>query len=329
VKDVLLEFLRCPACAAVFDLVGARREHGLIRQGRLECTRCTAVHAIEGYVPRLVASSNYADSFGFQWNTHAQTQIDERRANDLSDQRFFGTTRWPRDLRGLRLLEAGSGAGRFTAIAVRTGATVFSFDYSSAVNANYANNGEAANLHLVQADIYHVPFAPNTFDKVVCLGVLQHCPDPWRAFRSLVAQLAPGGEIVVDVYSRTMRSLLHPKFWLRPIAQRLSSRQLYRIVERAVPVLLPVKRWLVDDVPMGEYFGYFVPVAYQREWRGREFDDAYLNELSVLDTFDWYSPAHDHPQTLTTVRKWFTRAQLENIEVSYGPNGIIGRGSRP
>ena len=52
-------------------------------------------------------------------------------------------------------------------------------------------------------------------------------------------------------------------------------------------------------------------------------------DWAVLDTFDMYAPAHDHPQTLKTVRKWYGDAGFVNVTVAYGPNGVIARGSRP
>jgi hypothetical protein len=52
-------------------------------------------------------------------------------------------------------------------------------------------------------------------------------------------------------------------------------------------------------------------------------------QWAVLDTFDMYSPAHDHPQSLSTLRSWFEEAGFENILVRPGPNGVVGSGNRP
>jgi len=41
------------------------------------------------------------------------------------------------------------------------------------------------------------------------------------------------------------------------------------------------------------------------------------------------SPRYDLPQTLSTVRRWFAEAGLENVTVQYGYNGIEGRGRKP
>jgi 2-polyprenyl-3-methyl-5-hydroxy-6-metoxy-1,4-benzoquinol methylase len=78
------------------------------------------------------------------------------------------------------VLEAGSGsgAGRSTEVLATTGATVISFDLSSAVDANYRNNGQNANVLIVQASILDIPVRPRSMDKVMCLGVIQHTPAP-------------------------------------------------------------------------------------------------------------------------------------------------------
>jgi hypothetical protein len=49
-------------------------------------------------------------------------------------------------------------------------------------------------------------------------------------------------------------------------------------------------------------------------------------DWAVLDTFDMYAPAHDHPQTLTTVRRWYRDAGFVDVTVAYGPNGVVARG---
>jgi hypothetical protein len=38
-----------------------------------------------------------------------------------------------------------------------------------------------------------------------------------------------------------------------------------------------------------------------------------------LDTFDMYFPAHDHPQSIATVRSWFEAVGFVDVSVRYGP----------
>ena len=67
-------------------------------------------------IPRFCDVENYTDSFGFQWNRFAETQVArDRKIAEFSEQRLFATTAWkPEELDGLNILEVGSGAGRFS-----------------------------------------------------------------------------------------------------------------------------------------------------------------------------------------------------------------------
>ncbi len=287
------------------------------------CPNCAADYAITGAIPRFVPRENYAGTFGYQWNLHRRTQLDSYTGLTISRDRLFGVTHWPQDLRGQRVLEAGSGAGRFTEVLATTGATIFSFDYSTAVDANFVNNGTHANVNLFQGDIFNIPLAPASFDKVLCLGVLQHTPDPARAFASLAAQVRRGGELVVDAYTRSLAALLQWKYLLRPLTKRMNNASLYRLIERATPPLVPVAAALrrlagragARLVPIVEYSHLGLPQELNRQW-------------AILDTFDMYSPAHDHPQSLATVRTWFEEAGFDRIDVRYGPNGVVGKGTK-
>jgi SAM-dependent methyltransferase len=271
-----------------------------------------------------VPEENYAGSFGYQWNLHAKTQLDSQTGFSISRDRLFGVTGWPQDLTGQRVLEAGSGAGRFTEVLLSTGAEVFSLDYSSAVDSNWENHSGHPNLNLCQGDIFDIPLKRASFDKVLCIGVIQHTPDPEKAFQSLAQHVRPGGELVIDSYTRRLVSLMQWKYLLRPITRRMKKETLYRVISRAVPALLPPTIWLRRVAgrigarlsPISEYSDFGLPFELNKQW-------------SILDTFDMYSPAHDHPQSIATIRAWYQKAGFEKISVQYGPNGVVAKGTLP
>lgn len=290
----------------------------------LQCDHCGTTFPITHDVPRFVPNDDYAESFGFQWNTHAKTQLDSFTSTSISHDRLFAASKWPNDLTGQVVLEAGSGAGRFTESLVKTGATVLSFDLSTAVDANHANNGQNGNLLIMQASIYNIPVQPRSIDKVVCLGVIQHTPDPQKTFQSLADCVRPGGQLVIDVYANRWRSVLSWKYLLRPITKRMNDRKLYSLVERVTRAVFPL------SVLLYRYFGRLgirlLPIVHY-PWLGLPTEVA--KQWAILDTFDMYSPAHDHPQSIKTIRRWYQAAGFVNVEVEYGPNGVVGRGSRP
>ena len=309
-------FLCCPNCGGALQTA-----HGA---DELTCTGCSRQYPIVGGLPRFVPKENYAASFGFQWNLHAKTQLDSQTKIPISADRVRIATGWPARLDGETILEAGSGAGRFTEVLVRTGATVLSFDYSNAVESNMRNNGAAPNLLLFQGDIFNIPCPLKSLDRVFCLGVIQHTPDPERAFRSLASRVRSGGHLAIDVYAKSFIAAFHWRFLLRPFTKRMSKERLYNLCERWVPPLIPLSAGLYKL--FGRFGARLLPIA---EYSYLGFSPEVNRQWSVLDTFDMLSPQFDLPQSVATVRSWFESEGFTDIEVFRGPNGVVARGVAP
>jgi SAM-dependent methyltransferase len=212
------------------------------------------------------------------------------------------------------VLEVGSGAGRFTReLLTSTEADVYSVDYSSAVEANFRNNGHHDRLYLYQASIYELPFKPQQFDYVLCLGVLQHTPDFRKSIQALAAMVKPGGKLVVDFYCiRGWWTKVSAKYALRPLTKRLPQKQLLRLIQENVDWMMSFSRFN-KQLGLG-VLNRFIPVCDFQGTLPPELSADELREWVVLDTFDVYSPAHDHPQRLETVAEWVQEAGLIDVE---------------
>jgi SAM-dependent methyltransferase len=53
----------------------------------------------------------------------------------------------------------------------------------------------------VRGDIQHMPFADGTFDRIFCIGVIHHLPNPRAAIEETHRVLKRGGLFVMGVYS--------------------------------------------------------------------------------------------------------------------------------
>ena len=283
-------------------------------------------YSVCGGIPRFVPASNYADSFGMQWNKFSRTQLDSHSGHPITAERFWAATGWkPEDLKGRWLLDIGCGSGRFAEVALSAGANVVALDYSSAVDAAAANLKQYERLHVVQGDIYALPFLQGFFDAVYSLGVLQHTPDVKKAFMALPRMLKSGGSLVVDFYRKSWKSALLPKYWLRPVTKRLPKTTLLRALEVLVPMMLPVSNTLAEIPVLGRLLRRIVPVA---NYTGvLPLSEQQIREWALLDTFDWFSPAYDQPQTPQTVRRWLCAAGLQEIAVLHAGH-LVGRGRR-
>jgi len=276
-----------------------------------------------------VEEVDYAESFGEQWQRYRRVQLDSETGKSISRDRLVAGTGWtPDDLRGELVLEVGCGAGRFTEVLLEAGARVVAVDASTAVDACRETCGDHPRLALVQADLYALPFRLGSFDRVFCYGVLQHTPDPERAFGALVDQVRPGGLIAADVYNhREYVDRWSAKRAWRPLTRRLPRSWLRRIVEWYIPRWLPVDNRLRTVPRIGRFLVAVVPC-----WNPRGlYDLTYDEELAwtVLDTFDALAPRYDYPQSVADVEGWCARAGLVDVDAHKGGNGIEINARRP
>ena len=132
---------------------------------------------------------------GYSEREHARL-VDQ--ATTLADLLHAGT-RYPA---GSRVLEAGCGVGAQTVTLARNspGARFTCVDVSAASLAAARERVRAAslgNVELREADLFALPFPPESFDHVFLCFVLEHLARPREALAALRAQLRPGGTLTV------------------------------------------------------------------------------------------------------------------------------------
>ena len=103
---------------------------------------------------------------------------------------------------GSRVLEAGCGVGAQTVTLARNSphAHFTSIDISEHSLAEARRNIEQAgitNVDFQPADIYRMPFAPQTFDHIFVCFVLEHVPEPVVALRRLKGLIKAAGSITL------------------------------------------------------------------------------------------------------------------------------------
>jgi len=303
----ILSILRCPGCGKALDQ-GEREEY--------LCAHCNRIFPVVGDVPRFVNADSYADSFGFQWQRYRRTQLDtEERGQSESDFRRR-TGFMPADLEGKLVLDVGCGMGRFAEVATRWGARVVGIDLSAAAGVA-ARNLRDRQFVALQADVYALPFAPESFDYIYSIGVLHHTPDCEKAVKVLPKYLKPGGYLAVWLYSGYNKWYRFSDMY-RKVTHRMPPRMLHGMLRVLVPVFNGIDRGLravpVVGKPMAGAVHHVFPVNRNPspEWR-------------VLDTFDWYSPRYQSKHTYEQVFRWFEHCGLEDLHVVEEPIAVRGR----
>jgi SAM-dependent methyltransferase/uncharacterized protein YbaR (Trm112 family) len=215
-------------------------------------------------------------AFGYEW-----TWADDYDADNFADWLPEGF-----DAAGLFSggvgLEVGCGAGRHAERTARVAREHFAVDLSRAVDSAFARNRGRDNVHVVQADAFHLPFRPGSFDYVYCLGVLQHLHDPPAGFRALAPFPRPGGVLLVNVYQASRPVMQGALELMRKVTTRLPNPVLRQVSNLAgvADYGLFIGPWKVlKRTPLGRVLAPVVPGRID-EYARHDF------RTCVVDWFD-------------------------------------------
>jgi SAM-dependent methyltransferase len=284
-----------------------------IVKGDLFCGNCHSNYPVLHYIPRFVNTDKYVHSFSTEWTMHRDTQLDSLSGTTESEDTFKQKTGF--DLHGMKgalVLDAGCGAGRFTEIAAKYGAEVIGVDMSFSVDAAFESMGLKKNIHLIQADIFQLPFSESVFEYIFSIGVLHHTPSTKDAFCQLAHLLKEHGEIAIWVYpDEPFSRLLYNRIsdFYRVFTTRMPWPMLYFLCHISVPLF-----YLERVKGFGKVVGTIFPCSNHPNPRWR-----------VLDTFDWYSPKYQWKHTWKEVVGWFEGARLTDIVRLDVPISVKGR----
>lgn len=312
-KSHLLEYLVCPASGNKLEMKIYKREGDEIIEGLLVSSEGKQ-YPIDNGIPRFVSSEDYTDKFGFEWNRHARIYFDHKDKYRVYStyaqlKRKLGFS--PDNIKGKTVLDIGCGTGANGAAMVEWGARdVFCVDLSSAVEAAYANTKHLSNVHVIQADLFKLPFRYESFEILYSIGVLHHTPDTKKAFLSLVSFLKKNGSISIWVYADHPDLVQRLSDTLRSLTTKMNPKLLYTLCWLAVPA------YYVYKIPfLGKAIFHFLPpISKETYWEDR-----------VLDTFDWYSPAYQWKHTYPEVYGWFREANLTDIHLLDAPVSMWGK----
>lgn len=305
VIEAVETILRCPECS------GELHDH----EGGYRCTNCgRGFPRLRGLV-RFVDAQFYAGSFGYQWHKFPRAQWGEQSERQFDEKTGFDRSQ----LAGKRVLDIGCGTGRFVDVASRLGANVVGIDLSAASEVAAQNLAGRPNVNIYQADVFHLPFKPESFDYIYSIGVLHHTPDCEKAFKSLVPLLKPGGQIAIWLYS-AYNNWYRMADYYRAVTSRIPAPLLLTFCQTARPmyyVYHGLRKIPLIGRPISGVLRFMLPMPLDvRDGRAR-----------VLDTFDWYSPHYQSKHTYEEVFRWFESCGLQDLRVLHEP--VAMRGTKP
>lgn len=279
----------------------------------LRCAGCGERFPVIGGIPRFVEQQHLA-SFGLQWNTYEVAHADEDRA---TFQAKTGVSL--AELRGLRVLDAGCGGGRYTRAAAEAGAEVVAVDHSTAVEKAARLCSHLSGIDYLQADLKRLPLRAESFDLVFSIGVMHHDEQTRAVFDAVSRMVKPGGRMAVWLYRRN-------QWWQECINRQLRRRTVGMPAAR-LERYCRFGAWLGGIPVVNRTLNKIVNFSAHPHWENR-----------VCDTFDWYAPQYQHHHTVDELCEWFAAAGFEDLVVlppekrgrlyrwAYERNLLIGSG---
>jgi len=126
---------------------------------------------------------------------------------------------------GARILEVGCGTGQLSNFLGMTwGRTVFATDIclnSLKLGEEFKEKERIDNVAFLQMNLFRPVFRPDSFDVVICNGVLHHTSDPFLGFQSISKLVKKSGFIIVGLYNTYGRIPTH----IRRFIFRLSGNR--------------------------------------------------------------------------------------------------------
>lgn len=235
--DVGLTRGACPACSATDIVDGALAPRGHRLQ---KCLRCGLQWRLD---PPDATELELLYRTGFYVPSSPRGGPLVRQLHQLNNRIRL---REIRDLPPGRLIDVGSGKGRFLAAAHEAGWQVLGVEFASA---SAAAAHAAYGVEVVSGDFLAVPL-DGQFDVVTMWHVLEHLPDPAAALARAASILRPGGRLVVSVPNiDSVQARLGGDAWfhLDP------SRHLFHFGPRSLSAMVSSLGFRVDRI------GHFYP----------------------------------------------------------------------
>ncbi len=201
-------------------------------------------------------------------------------------------------------LDLGCGSGRWSRYLSGRVGWIDAIDPSDAIFHAARRHRGVEGVRWSQADVDHIPFAPGTFDLIVCLGVLHHVPDTAEALKKAVERLKPGGCFLLYLYyaldgrGALFRLLFRGSGLIRRVVSQLPIRP---------------KQWVCDALAVGVYLPLrqVARVARRVDAEGRWWERlplSYYHDKSMTvmrnDALDRFG---------TPLEQRFTKGQVEEM----------------
>jgi carbamoyltransferase len=166
------------------------------------------------------------------------------------------------------VLEVGCGTGQLSNFLGASCRRVIGTDLclnSLRLGERFRREQNLSRVRFAQANLFRLPFRKDSFDVVLCNGVLHHTSDPRGGFHALSSLVRPGGHIVIGLYNTYGRLMMDTR------------RAFFRITGGAGKWLDPYLR----STPMS--------AAKRKAWFADQYQHPHESKHTIGEVLRWFS----------------------------------------
>ncbi len=302
-KKSVLNLLECKKCSCDFVLFIEKENNNKVEIGSLECPNCKQIYKITNYIPRFITDEIYAESFGDEWTIFDNVK-NKSKIFDQDIKNYLAIEK--EEMKNKRVLEVGCGTGPYLQKNAQIVDEIIGIDLTKAVESSQKNVGYLANVTIIQADLFNLPFKEGIFDIIYSLGVLHHTPNTHKAFKSIVPFVKKSGILSIWLYG---------DYWPRKYknAEIIRTNFTHKLSKKQLLLWCKILSFF--------YYFYKIPIIGNGLREVLPIDMSNEKDVRVCHNYDMYSPTYVHTHSLNEVYTWFKDEGFINMEPS---NWIVG-----
>jgi SAM-dependent methyltransferase len=203
-----LDIFACPACGGVLTKASEGQN--------IDCTECSRSFDCDEGIPLLFFPNEWdaeKDVTDIVKSFYEETPFPNYEGLDSSwslrqkaEKGIFANLLDREIPHGARILEVGCGTGQLSNfLGSSWGRTVFGTDMclnSLRLANRFKNKNQIDNAAFLQMNLFRPVFRPESFELVICNGVLHHTSDPFLGFQSILGLVKKDGFIIVGLYNK-------------------------------------------------------------------------------------------------------------------------------
>ncbi len=122
-----------------------------------------------------------------------------------------------------KIIDVGCGTGEMLEVLKERKFVTYGLDYSYKMLYEISKDTAILQLPLINSDIENLPFENESFDGVICAGVIEYLNEDQKALREMSRILKPGGYAIITISNRLSPARLFEPLVHNRIGQKIKA----------------------------------------------------------------------------------------------------------